>query len=684
MPIKTAKAVSSNELEFLSNRVTFLLKLSSTRTKMDFIDLSSTVLPWLIEDIRIRDRLIEGIRIGIRNSTKKGKILSSSLQKSIGKEISEVLGAYEIRVDPELIISIEEHSPNAIKVHDNDRIIEKIEYTAIVSENTKKMSSSDLQVSMPDNCLKFNLDPEKRQSDLTISVKSDCFLSGIEIGSAEEMFCTREYSLILGKSKNNKLLLPIMPVQHYGKIAETRKVELVFILANGKRITKQVEVKVPQMSGVYASWFLDMGSTQVKDFEVEWSQSSGNSKESDEVKLVFEDLATNARVFATESSDTRKFIQDKQLPHYDKARLVSAGESSYASWITSCVYKISSDLMQKGKYLHSIHFSMPNIEGLSIAKVQKIVSEETKPYVLDSVCLVSEHDALRSRFGKVLSELAKTSKMERSRAARAKERNRQVQAKKDNLRRDYQRSKEKYDSRNWLSRIFHKNPKKPDYSIYAPESVPTLKEWHKKMEKIQASDDLSEVIIFDAGGYSFDIYARVAGKTFGKSFRAGGVHLTEMIQSSFEKQGVECTWDRAEDYKIEYCGLGNNSSDKHNIGKCTGEIYSEPLKNVVHWLNKTSGNKIGVPMILTGGGFNNPHLRELVINVLSKAGVVVEPLTSTDITNLIITNNIVQQDIYRKFVNITNRYLQSNEPNISHDICGGMLESYSPPPLRRQ
>jgi len=682
LPTKTDTQVKKDELAFLSNRISFFLKLSATKTKLDFIDISSPVFPWLTEDSRIRESLIEGIRIGIENSKKKGKIESTDLNNSVSKEISKVLGSFESRVNPELIISVEEHGPNAMQVQDDVNAIEKIEYRAIVDSNTKKMSSADLQISLPDGTLIFNLDDEKRQSNIAISVTSDCFLSRVEIGSSDEVFCEREYSLILRKRDKNKLSLPVMPVRHYRKIAETGKVQLVFVMVKGKRISGQVKANVPNVSGVYASWFLDMGSTQVKDFEVEWSQSPNSSQVSNEAKRVFRDLLTNAKIEATESFPTKKFIQMKQLPRYDKAKLVSAGESIYANWISSCVYKISSDLLQKGKYLHSIHFSMPQVDGLSISKVQKLVIKETEPYVIDAVYLVSEHDALRARFGKVLTELSKTAKMEKSRTVRIKQRNNEKSAKKENLKRDYLKKKAKYDSRNWFSKIFNSDPRKPDYSVYAPEGVPTLRQWHRRMLKIKASEDLSEVIIFDAGGYSFDIYAKIAGKTFGESFTAGGVHLTEMIKESSEKKGAKLTWASAERKKIVYCRASLDRKDRHNIGSYTKDIYSEPLMKIVKWLNKTSGKRIGVPMILSGGGFNNPYLRELVVDTLSKAGIAVEPLTSTDITNMIEINKVDTSNKYHDFLMITYRYLQDTEPKISHDICGGMLESYQPKSYR--
>ncbi len=668
---------NKQNLNFLSNRIPFSVLLRVNSAGLGFIGISSSTFPWLMQDYRIQDSLKEAINKGIYKCG-KSKISYNCLNLNLSSGIKIALETYEIRTLPELNITIEEHSPSALKILRQDTgMMTILLYREKVLRDTKIISSRDIKVKMPEGGLHFGLDTSNHRT-IKVVVENDIFVSGVSVKHSMKVIAEKEVDCIFKAGIDNVLQLPVIPVKYYKGMTKESKVNIVLTMSDGRQIEGKVNCTIPTIKNTYVSWFLDMGSTKVKAFKFEWSESADYCIGKKNPSRIFQNLTENAKVIAVESFDTYKFIEKFKLPEYDKAKLVEMGDRAYSKWIESCVFKLSSDLLLKGELLFSAHISMPKVDGISIEKVQEMTRAEVKPFLLDSVYLVYEHNALRERFSHALALMAIFASKEKAIIDKMKKKNQEKKTAKDTHQRKFSREKAEYDSRGWLARLFHRDPRKPDYSMYAPGKVPTLLQWHEKMLRIDADSELSEVIILDAGGYSLDVFARINNKEYGQSFKAGGVHLTRMVKQRIDEEEGGITLTGAEQRKIDFCTKMYGIGDKEKIGEFTEIIYREPIRQLLNWIKKTAENKsIGVPMILSGGGFNNPYLIDILIATLKRNGILIEPMTSSDLTGIIEGSTLGSKNSLRNFMMITYRFSPDNYPNISHDICGGMIEKYT-------
>ncbi len=333
--------------------------------------------------------------------------------------------------------------------------------------------------------------------------------------------------------------------------------------------------------------------------------------------------------------------------------------------------------LESDRALSSLYVSLPCVAEIDLSEVQNVSRDASRDFLLDNIYLVPEHEALRERFRGVLVCLNGEAKEQQQRIAQAMKKNKDMETMKDAIRAEYKRKISKYESHGFF-KFLHRKPHGPDFSFYNPQEIPSLSEWRQELLDFEVDSELSEVLILDAGGYSLDAYARVNGKEYGKSYSAGGMRLTELMWE-FAKSAWdgEVGLDRVELKKQELCRVPDLSDQMYKpLADFTEMIYRASLDEVITWISSSAkGITKSVPMLLTGGGFNNPHLIELVGKLLHEKSVRAKPFSSIDLVSLIESNKVHSNPVLSRFIEVTYGFERDQRTKqISFDICGGMIE----------
>lgn len=166
--------------------------------------------------------------------------------------------------------------------------------------------------------------------------------------------------------------------------------------------------------------------------------------------------------------------------------------------------------------------------------------------------------------------------------------------------------------------------------------VPTVEDWHSQFSRIDCDPKLSKFLVFDAGGYSLDIYGAFssASKPISESFPAGSTRINRALVEELRKANPERSEqdhaDKAEEIKINVCGNAAQATQHEFYDLCrsqTRSIYEVPLRQILRSVReKIKG--AGFPILLTGGGSRNEFLMELIEEILSENQLLTVPINS--------------------------------------------------------
>jgi hypothetical protein len=199
-----------------------------------------------------------------------------------------------------------------------------------------------------------------------------------------------------------------------------------------------------------------------------------------------------------------------------------------------------------------------------------------------------------------------------------------------------------YNQKGFFKRAFTfltgNRPQEPDGSALQAHQVPTLAEWQMKFESIACDAALSDFLVFDAGGFTLDVYGSIQGQSgrvaISKSYSAGGNLITlafrDMLATDRHLDSNDIDINEAEQLKRQYCGE-SHAEDGFMPRLCrdtSTEIYQDPINEVIEWLvhhNFTNG----FPVILSGGGTRNQHLRKLLAKKFEDKNIHTVPVDSS-------------------------------------------------------
>ena len=669
---------NSEALSFLSDHVDMHLILRAGKSEFGLIGLECQRLPWLGD----RTSVLSELRDFIESDSPEYPPLDTpeKLRGFLSSRIESFLESYDIRVATNPRLTVEEHSRGAAKLASQPEWLSVVPYKTRVISDSSKVPSSEVSVILYSDLISLGPDNIRGMNRVTLRSKKDFFLERIELALSKETLASIPVRKIIRTKQATHLKLPVVPLKAYDKVRASGNLQVVLVLPKKRRLQRTFKCSVPDLAEKSVAMFVDLGSSYVKTFRVDIPSSRvATSKGVSKLGAALEIIGSSTKtVKAWGPEPTARFTEAWELPEFRKSILVSKGSAAYTSWLISCARTMSAEFLAEGKAISSLHVSLPRVAEIDPLEVQMATREATDAFLLDTVYLVPEHEALRERFGSVLMKLNGEAKREQQKIGALEQKKRQAKAGKNAAIAEYRKKLRRYEKRGWLGKLFRSKPKEPDYSVYRYSAIPKLAEWRKELLDLKVDPNLSEVLILDAGGYSLDAYARIGGKEYGQSFPAGGNRLTELMRDYTKRKWKETlSIERAESKKKELCSFPDEADPLQKpLLDFTTQTYQASLDEVLDWVNSASkGRSMSIPMLLTGGGFNNPHLFRLVCERLIKRSIKVMPFTSIDLVNLIEKNNVKPSPIFNRFIGVTYGFDRSRTTQqISFDICGGMIE----------
>lgn len=406
--------------------------------------------------------------------------------------------------------------------------------------------------------------------------------------------------------------------------------------------------------------FIDMGSTATKYIV---AQTDHEGKVKDIVKCVRPiDTVDFCAALGTE---------------FNKEEMITKSAEFYASWLSNVISRLPVYLNLQDKTIVNVYWSFPAIEHSGCEKeffcqVESLVSKSVGTVVLNGIILIEEHKTLEFMFGGVLKKLVSIAELKK----------RVLDKKNLEINRRNSQKKEQYDKEcaninkensGFWHKLFGKDDKPLPQRPHLEEES-SLPEYYTTYLQPGCKNGLRNYVILDAGGCSFDIYGVISSTkevhTYQKSLRAGGQTLTSMIQ-----QYKNCSWERAELEKIAAC-----EDEKPLTEFCrqrTKDIYEKNIRDICDFISENIPESLaqGIAIILTGRGFKNKCLRDLLYHELDSRKISYSLQITDKIAEAIIEAKDFQRNMLLKmFLQIAcNNDVTHIPPASDLDVCGGML-----------
>lgn len=304
----------------------------------------------------------------------------------------------------------------------------------------------------------------------------------------------------------------------------------------------------------------------------------------------------------------------KILDEYEDERLAGHFAGSI-SGLAARFYK------RENRLISDVYWAFPNTKGRDFVKISEAVNRALGGTTMGTVTIVPEADCLRSEFAGVLNALAGAAKEATRNKAVAETQNKQTEEAKDRIRKAWQG----YHSRPWYEKAWIKvtggKPTDPSHSGLSYMPIPSLEDWQSEFSRLECDALLSDFLVFDAGGYSLDVYGTFSGdanEIISQSFKAGSAKINSILTAQLRKDNSGRSADdyfvAAEEAKLTVC-----SDLSKNVGHAlfplcqtaTKKVYEKPIQTILAQIKRRCVGK-GFPIILTGGGSRNEFLRRLL------------------------------------------------------------------------
>jgi hypothetical protein len=471
-----------------------------------------------------------------------------------------------------------------------------------------------------------------------------------------QIFC-REHQVLrhqmpvhFDADSNRTIRLPGIPVAMYRHLLWEQSGELsVRLVLEGRNdaitLSQRLQHQHIEINNVPASLFLDVGSAYTKFMVVEISADLADTK------IEQSELATRLRVALERSLDgsaehisleepqvTQRFTDNYGLSHAPKKILDEYDDERLAAHFAGSISGLAARFYKREKRLISeIYWAFPNTKERDFVKISREVNRTLGGTTMGAVTIVPEADCLRSEFAGVLNALADAARS----AKRHKEDVEKENKKAEKAEKRNQKAWDAYQDRTWLGRIWQTltgdKPTDPARRGSSPIPIPSLENWQSEFSRLECDARLSDFLVFDAGGYSLDVYATFSeggDKTISKSFKAGSNRINSILTAQLRKNNPDRSeqeyTDAAEDVKRLVCSNPeeNEGHDLYNLCQTTTrDIYEKPIQTILGLIQIRAKGK-GIPIILTGGGSRNQFLHRLLEEKLLSMNINSVPINS--------------------------------------------------------
>lgn len=650
--------------------------------------ITCSVLPWITENDRNfldhwnrhRDQLrkIFPAKAISAKSWKKAAQIRSLLSDCLKQCLEE----FEILAQPRISLVVTEFESNSLKgaSFGEEEAIAIRHFENFALTNNELLKDDD--INFPEGIqVFFSLNSERRTPSLPLEVEKAIKISKVQICMEDgECFASCDADQIISPEDSSLLYpqvpLPELSLEHFRTVEPETKLALSVTVPTSQS-SQQISVgnlsfEIDEYESGVVDLFLDMGSTFTKYLEVvhsctfkDWDETLAKKAYDDVVGLLEFD-PSSLRVSMPEEISTQKFREERGVREFDKSKLLAGGASEISSWLIAACRDLVCYYADRGLILCNLTWSFP-IEVDSAARISSVVSESLSGLILGSFYLVPEHRSLRSRFQKVVSSLSEFAREREDEREQMKETKESASQKRSD-----------YDQSIWRKlNPFESAPSDPS-KFSVPHRIKELEEFLSHW-----GDEDFPLVLFDAGGCTFDVYAEVGGNRFEKSFEAGGNDLTkgmrQLIAELRDSKVTQVPLSEAEDRKrmeSKQSGSGKLHSGFRNL---TENIYAPPIDEVFGWIyEQVEPSKTSPLVICTGGAMNNGYLREMLRNRMKGSEALV---TSTQhLCELFalpkLRNSIYQEPHCQRFWLISHLLDPDRfDSRSSFDIVGGLTES---------
>jgi hypothetical protein len=483
------------------------------------------------------------------------------------------------------------------------------------------------------------------------------------ISSKEPVIC-REFQLFCGEHQvlrhqvpvhfdaesQRTIRLPGIPVKTYRHLLGNDSGELLLRLTlEGRDVPVVLTQRLRQprivIDRVPASLLLDVGSIvskfMVVDIEVEPSHTDVERSElAARLRGALESASEGSAqgVSLEAPQPTHAFVENYGLSHAPKKVLDQYEDEELASHFSRSISGLATRFYKRERRLISdVFWAFPNTKNRNFAKINESVNRTIGGAIMGIAHIVPEAHCLRLEFAESLNVLAEAARSAKQAKETAEEENKRTSESQERIRHAWNA----YQSRPWYEKVWKtvtmNRPTDPARSGLSFRDVPSMQDWHREFARLDCDPELSDFVVFDAGGYSLDVYGRFpagSGTDVSESFPAGSAKINAAIIEKLSEINPGCSdqehADKAEEIKCYICGNPSDSEQHPLYDLCrdsTSKVYEKHFESVLELLRERVQGK-GFPIILTGGGSRNQFLQRLMEEKLSYMGLHTVPINS--------------------------------------------------------
>jgi hypothetical protein len=697
-----------------ANTLDITLVLGVTDAEVNLSRLSSTELPWLenpgephVYQLRT---IIEGRLLHLLNRKKPmGKQLVPTIEKLSVELSSHLKSALEISCDIRLHLVMEEFKNGALQAlgkrlrFDNpdalhNSLKERGSVVMKTSETVSVQNAKAQNIGAKIKIVAASLDPVPGSLVSFTLLNEDAgplLVTSVKILHQEKTLLNFTLHRELPSGTPVSLDMTAIPVLNYGRLLTSEESLTVEVTLRGRkepvRLALPSKSNLPELEKSPVTLFYDMGSSQFKQMRVNLLTPP---RDTDSDRSHWEGL-TRSRLGDSETHrksfeipvpcPSVEIVTHFELPEFRKEQIDRFDDLQLAAHFAGAIQLVANSYHSRERRLIADFFwAFPNIRSRDFKKINAEVNRLVAPSILGTATIVEEADCLRSHFAKPLNLLASEANQAAKNVKDAKEKKKELESALETTQKAWNEYSQKGFFRRAWKVLTGNRPPEPDDSDLKAHRIPTLEEWHTKFESIACDSVLSDFLVFDAGGYTLDVYGSIKGQSgrvaFSKSYRAGSNLITLAVRDKLAlERNVDCKEidiKEAERLKCQYCG-------EDHAGKgvlpalcqdTSMKIYKQPIDEVIDWLVHHKFTK-GFPVILSGGGTRNQHLRKLLAKMFEAHNIHTVPVDSNLIYGTLHESKGSDGKDHRLFSNVVSGFNLDDEfPRYAPltDVIGGM------------
>jgi len=441
--------------------------------------------------------------------------------------------------------------------------------------------------------------------------------------------------------------LPGIPVKHYDKLIKASSQSLsVHLILQGRDDPFDLSEELPYREVLLAqgpaSVFLDVGSALSKCMVVELPLDPANtsikpSQLTSELRRRITDACGGADegVFLEGPHPSAAFVEEYGLSQTPKEKLDRYDDDQLAAHFARSISGLAGQLYRSESRLVShVYWAFPNTSNRDFSVITQRVNTMLGGAILGHAWVVPESECLREAFSGSLYALAQAARTVVEEKSSAEEVNQKAEQADARIHAAW-KALQAFD----LARLCKVGLKLADLinrGAQRPE-IPTLEDWHRELSKLECDENLSDFLVFDAGGYSLDVFAVFADtvrKPISLSFPAGSMAinpaLVEELRKNAPHRPIEEHQRNAEIEKKDVCSDPEHYQQHALYSICrnmTEHTYRGPIDIVLDQVHQKVQGR-GFPIILTGGGGQNQFLQQLLKRKLEERNLATVPINS--------------------------------------------------------